>query len=153
MERRPLGMGDLKSGGTGNARAEVERTFSPEFRNRLDAIVFFNPLDPVTVAQVVGKQIMELETQLLAKGVEVEFDPEVREWLAQKGYDRALGARPMNRLIQDQIKKPLANEILFGRLESGGHVRVILKDGAPAFEIEGKPTPAESGTTEPSKVV
>jgi ATP-dependent Clp protease ATP-binding subunit ClpA len=122
---------------TSRAQKAVENTFSPEFRNRLDAIVYFNPLDPVTIGQVVGKQIMELESQLLAKGVEIELDSEVREWLAQKGYDRRMGARPMNRLIQDRIKKPLAEEILYGKLENGGRVRVKLKNGEPAFDFSG----------------
>jgi ATP-dependent Clp protease ATP-binding subunit ClpA len=137
LERRPLGMGAASAKGTGASRA-VEQTFSPEFRNRLDAIVYFNPLDPVTVAQVVGKHLLELEAQLLAKGVEVEVDEEVREWLAQKGHDRAMGARPMARLIQDRLKKPLAEEILFGKLEHGGRARITLKDGEPHFEFKPK---------------
>jgi ATP-dependent Clp protease ATP-binding subunit ClpA len=136
LERRPLGLGPQHVDGS-SAKREVERVFSPEFRNRLDAIVYFNPLDPVTIGQVVGKQLMELENQLLTKKVEVEVSAEVREWLAQKGYDRLMGARPMARLIQDQIKKPLANEILFGKLENGGKVKVVMKDGAPAFEFAG----------------
>jgi len=141
-ERRPLGM-TQSSDAKGASQKEIERTFTPEFRNRLDAIVHFNPLDPVTIAQVVGKQIVELESQLLAKGVEIEIDTEVREWLAQKGYDRLMGARPMERLIQNEIKKPLANEILFGKLEQGGKVRVVLKDGQPAFEYETKLLPGD----------
>jgi ATP-dependent Clp protease ATP-binding subunit ClpA len=114
----------------------VEQTFSPEFRNRLDAMVFFNPLDPVTLAQVVSKHLMELESQLLAKGVEIEVDADVREWLAKKGYDRLLGARPMGRLIQDRFKKALATEILFGKLENGGRVQVKLDaKGEPEFVV------------------
>ncbi len=108
------------------SKPEVERAFSPEFRNRLDSVVYFNALDPVTIAQVVGKQIAELESQLLAKKVEIEIDGEVREWLAVRGYDRKLGARPMARLIQDRIKKPLSEHILFGALEHGGKVRLFL---------------------------
>ena len=135
LERRPLGMGSADAKGT-VAQKAVENTFSPEFRNRLDAIVYFNPLDPVTVAQVVGKQLLELESQLLAKNVELDLTPEVREWLAQKGYDRQMGARPLARLIQDQIKKPLASEILFGRLEGGGKVTVCLRDDKLEFEIK-----------------
>lgn len=134
LERRPLGMGaqDVKSTG---AQKEVERTFSPEFRNRLDAIVYFNALDPVTVGQVVGKQLLELEAQLLTKKVELDVSPEVRDWLAQKGYDRLMGARPLARIIQDKIKKPLAEEILFGKLENGGRVEVRIKDDEIIFEI------------------
>ncbi len=134
MERRPLGLGS-PGVHSGAAHKAVETAFSPEFRNRLDAIIHFNALDPVTIGQVVGKQLIELEHQLLAKGVEVELDAEVREWLAQKGYDRLMGARPMNRLIQDRIKKPLANEILFGKLENGGKVRIGMKDGEPVFQF------------------
>ena len=137
LERRALGFGETTGAGSQkNASKAVETTFSPEFRNRLDAIIYFNALDPVTVGHVVGKQIVELESQLLAKGVEIEIDTDVREWLARKGYDRTLGARPMNRLIQDKIKKHLAEEILFGALEEGGSVRVYLKDGEPAFDIK-----------------
>src|SRR5205814_2206295 len=126
-----------------------EQTFSPEFRNRLDSIVYFNSLDPLTVGQVVGKQLLELESQLLAKGVEVECGSDVREWLAHKGYDRRMGARPLARLIQDKLKKPLAEEILFGRLEGGGGVVIHMKGDEPAFEFTpkkgGKP-PAKNGS-------
>ncbi len=150
MERRPLGMatavlGDIKS--FAGAQKAVENTFSPEFRNRLDAIVYFNPLDDATIGQVVGKQLMELESQLLAKQVEVDIESDVRDWLARKGYDRAMGARPMNRLIQDRIKKPLAEEILFGKLEHGGKVRVYLKGDKVGdelgFEFKGNPAPPQ----------
>jgi ATP-dependent Clp protease ATP-binding subunit ClpA len=155
IERRPLGLGistaELKGS---TARREVERTFNPEFRNRLDAIVYFDPLDPVTVGQIVGKNLLELEGQLLAKGVELEAPPEVREWLAQKGYEPTMGARPMRRLIEDRIKKPLANEILFGRLESGGSVRLGLKAEEVVFEITpaGPPgaAPAQTPAADPA---
>ncbi|MGK5083174.1 ATP-dependent Clp protease ATP-binding subunit ClpA [Bdellovibrionota bacterium FG-1] len=137
VERHSLGLmpGDATQS---NAQKAVEQTFSPEFRNRLDAIVYFHTLDPLTVGQVVGKQLVELESQLLAKGVEIDVAPEAREWLAQKGYDRRMGARPMNRLIQDRIKKPLAEEILFGRLEQGGEVEVHVRDGELVFDIKPK---------------
>jgi ATP-dependent Clp protease ATP-binding subunit ClpA len=145
-ERNPLGM--IKDHNIAKAsEKEVERTFSPEFRNRLDAIVYFNPLGPVTIAEVVGKQLLELESQLLEKSVEIEFDSDVREWLARKGYDKRLGARPMTRLIQEEIKKPLAEEILFGRLEHGGRVRVLVKADKPDFEIESKPEGGSSSQT------
>ncbi len=137
LERRPLGMNSDSTAGLSAAHKAIEATFTPEFRNRLDAIVQFNPLSPVTIALVVGKQLMELEGQLLAKQVELEVDEEVRSWLADKGYDRRMGARPMARLIQDSLKKPLANEILFGRLENGGRIRAFLKDGVKgAKEID-----------------
>ena len=137
QERKPLGM--IQGHETASiAKAEIERAFSPEFRNRLDSIIYFNALDPVTIAQVVGKQILELESQLLAKGVEIELDSEVREWLAVKGYDRSMGARPMARLIQEKIKRQLSTEILFGKLENGGRVRISLKGDELVFQIEPK---------------
>jgi len=105
LERRPLGMGTLTEGQGSHAQKAVEQTFSPEFRNRLDSIVYFNVLDPATIGQVVSKQLMELESQLLAKKVDVEFGSDVKDWLAKKGYDRFMGARPLARLIQDKIKK------------------------------------------------
>ncbi len=138
-ERRPLGMTE-NAPGAEVSKKEIERTFNPEFRNRLDAIVYFNPLDPITVAQIVGKQLVELEAQLLAKNVELEVDADAREWLAKKGYDRQMGARPMAKLIQEKIKKPLAEEILFGKLEQGGKARVSIdaKTEELAFEYEVK---------------
>ena len=87
------------------------------------------------MGQVVGKQLVELETQLLAKNVEIQVGEDVREWLAQKGYDRTMGARPLARVIQDHLKKPLADEILFGRLEFGGLVRISMKNELPVLEI------------------
>jgi len=135
MERRGLGISSQDVRPLSGAQKAVEQTFSPEFRNRLDAIVHFNPLDSVTVGQVVDKQLLELESQLLAKGVELEVSVEAREWLVQKGYDRLMGARPMARVIQDEIKKPLAEEILFGKLENGGQVKILVSNGVLAFEI------------------
>ena len=136
MERRGVGFGGGNAVDGKAAQKAVEQMFSPEFRNRLDATLYFNALDPVVVGHVVGKQLLELEGQLLSKKVEIEFDPEVREWLAHKGYDRLLGARPMQRLIQEELKKPLSESILFGDLEHGGHVKVTLKDDKPHFEIQ-----------------
>jgi ATP-dependent Clp protease ATP-binding subunit ClpA len=136
-ERRSVGfMSDL--GGATASNKELERVFSPEFRNRLDGIVFFNPLDEKMMDQVVGKQLVELEHLLLAKNIEIEFDQPVRDWLSKKGYDRKMGARPLGRAIQDEIKRPLSEEILFGKLENGGSVRVVLKDDKPTFVIEAK---------------
>ena len=136
-ERRMVGfVSDLA--GSDAAQKELERVFSPEFRNRLDSIIFFSPMDMRMMDQVVGKQIVELEHLLLAKHVEIEFEPEVRTWLAEKGYDRKMGARPLARVIQDEIKRPLSEEILFGKLEQGGAVRVVLKDGKPHFVVEAR---------------
>ena len=105
----------------------LKRVFSPEFRNRLDAIIQFNPLDTSVVVSVVDKFLVELQVQLDDKQVTLEIDDEVREYLAEKGYDRLMGARPMQRLIQDEIKKPLANMILFGDLVNGGVVHLTLE--------------------------
>ncbi len=135
LERRTLGIGSV-AGGNSAASKAVEQTFTPEFRNRLDSIVYFNPLDILTVGQVVGKHLLELESQLLAKRVEIEVGADVREWLAQKGYDRLMGARPLARLIQDKIKKPLAEEILFGKLEHGGEVQVHMDGEEVRFDIK-----------------
>lgn len=159
LEKRSVGFGGGDAIDGKAAAKAVEQTFTPEFRNRLDAIVYFNPLDPITVGNIVGKQLVELESQLLARQVEIEVDADVRSYLAEKGYDRQLGARPMQRLIQDEIKKPLSESILFGELEFGGNVRVFMKDGKPAFAIEGsakksspsgkKPEPATAGEENP----
>ena len=113
----------------------IKRMFTPEFRNRLDVIVQFKALTPVTIAQVVDKFLIELEAQLEPKKVTLEVDEDGRRWLAQRGYDPKMGARPMARLIQDSIKRRLAEELLFGRLVNGGHVVVTLHDGELQVEI------------------
>jgi ATP-dependent Clp protease ATP-binding subunit ClpA len=119
---------------THDALDAIKRQFSPEFRNRLDAVINFVALDTATIALVVDKFIMELEEQLSAKGVTFRVDKAAREWLAERGYDRSMGARPMARLIQEQIKKPLADELLFGKLSKGGHVSIQVKDGELYFD-------------------
>ncbi len=111
----------------------IKRQFSPEFRNRLDAIINFGALDVETIGLIVDKFIMELEEQLLTKGVTFEVEAPAREWLIEHGYDKAMGARPMARLIQENIKKPLAEELLFGKLANGGHVTLNTKDGKLNF--------------------
>jgi ATP-dependent Clp protease ATP-binding subunit ClpA len=116
--------------------AAVQRVFSPEFRNRLDAIIQFKPLEMKTIMHVVAKFLMELEVQLEAKHVILEVDEESRAWLAKKGYDPKMGARPMARLIQEKIKRPLAEELLFGKLSKGGHVTVSVSDNDLKFAIE-----------------
>lgn len=114
---------------------EIKRLFSPEFRNRLDAVIQFKALDPATIAQVVTKFINELETQLAAKSVTLTVDEAARLWLAEHGYDKLMGARPMRRLIQEKLKRPLADELLFGRLIEGGHVAVTCADDELKLEI------------------
>lgn len=115
--------------------AAVTRVFSPEFRNRLDAVIQFAALDSKTILSVVNKFIAELEGQLATKRVILEVDEEARAWLARNGYDKKMGARPMARLIQEQIKKPLAEELLFGSLSNGGHVMVTIEKGKIKFLI------------------
>jgi len=117
----------------------IRRSFSPEFRNRLDAIIQFNPLGPDVVLRVVDKFIKELQQQLADKRVILEVDDEARLWLAEKGYDPKMGARPMARLIQEQIKRPLAENLLFGELAGGGHAKISLgEDDRLAFELQAK---------------
>ncbi|GAA4809386.1 ATP-dependent Clp protease ATP-binding subunit ClpA [Sphingosinicella ginsenosidimutans] len=123
----------------------VKRMFSPEFRNRLDAIVPFGYLPTEVVARVVDKFILQLELQLADRNVHIELDDEAREWLTARGYDKLYGARPMGRLVQEKIKQPLAEELLFGKLVHGGEVKVRIKDGAPAFEITAAPPKASKG--------
>jgi ATP-dependent Clp protease ATP-binding subunit ClpA len=125
--RRSIGFAEQDHSSDG--MEALKRYFSPEFRNRLDAVVQFAPLAPETVANVVNKFIFELEQQLLEKKVELVVEEEARQWIAEKGYDMHMGARPMARVIQNHIKKPLANELLFGELASGGRVRVGVGEG------------------------
>ena len=108
--------------------------FSPEFRNRLDATIFFNSLSPEVIEKVVDKFITQLDAQLNERKVTIQLEPAARSWLAERGYDPQFGARPMARLIDNEIKKRLADEILFGQLQNGGRVRVDAKDGELVFE-------------------
>jgi ATP-dependent Clp protease ATP-binding subunit ClpA len=119
-----------------DAMSEINRIFSPEFRNRLDAIIWFNSLDMTIIAKVVDKFLVELQAQLDQKGVTLEVSDEARTLLAEKGYDKSMGARPMARVVKDLLKRPLADEILFGKLEAGGIARVDVKDGELDIQIE-----------------
>lgn len=121
---------------SGDGLDVIKKQFSPEFRNRLDAIINFAPLDAETIGLVVDKFIMELDEQLSHKGVTFTVDKSAREWLIEHGYDKVMGARPMARLIQDNIKKPLADELLFGKLMHGGHVTLKVKDGKLHFDSQ-----------------
>lgn len=125
-----------------DAMSEIKKVFSPEFRNRLDNIIWFNHLDEQVILQVVDKFIVELQAQLDAKGVSLEVTSEAKQWLAEEGYDKAMGARPMGRVIQDNLKKPLANELLFGCLVNGGTVRVVLKNNRLDFQFSDQMEPA-----------
>jgi ATP-dependent Clp protease ATP-binding subunit ClpA len=136
MSRRSIGFTEQDHSSDG---IEVlKKFFTPEFRNRLDAIVQFAPLSEETIASVVDKFVFELEGQLAEKKVALVVEPEARVWLAERGYDPQMGARPMARLIKDRIKKPLAEELLFGRLVGGGTVHVDVKDGELAFAYDSE---------------
>jgi len=113
----------------------VKKMFTPEFRNRLDAIVPFAYLGQDTISRVVDKFILQLELQLAEQNVHIQFDGDAREWLGKRGYDKLMGARPMARLIQEKVKQPLAEELLFGKLSAGGEVHVSVKDDKLAFEL------------------
>jgi len=141
MASQGIGFGDVSKEDAGEEA--VKKMFSPEFRNRLDAIVPFAYLGKSTVARVVDKFILQLELQLADQNVHIQFDGDAREWLADKGYDKLYGARPMARLLQDKIKQPLAEELLFGKLEDGGEVHVTVKDGRPSFELTPAPPKAK----------
>src|SRR5215472_5506742 len=120
----------------------IKRLFTPEFRNRLDATIAFAGLTPEIVGRVVEKFVMQLEAQLADRNVTIELSSAAKEWLAERGYDKLYGARPLARVIQEHIKKPLAEELLFGRLAKGGSVRVTLKDGKLDFELIEAQLPA-----------
>ncbi len=124
---------------TGDDLEEIKKMFSPEFRNRLDAIIPFAALNEKNIRQVVDKFLLEMEQQLEDKKVTLQVDEAAREWLARNGYDRIMGARPMARLIKDKIKKALAEELLFGSLSNGGHVDLSEKDDELVFDIEATP--------------
>ncbi|MGZ6020778.1 MAG: ATP-dependent Clp protease ATP-binding subunit ClpA, partial [Phenylobacterium sp.] len=143
------------------AEEAIKRVFTPEFRNRLDAVVAFKALTPEIIKQVVLKFVMQLEAQLADRHVTIETSDDAADWLAKNGFDELYGARPLARVIQENIKKPLADEILFGKLVKGGHVRVVLRDGKLAFDIEGETrepgapiieNPAEEGEVAPLTV-
>jgi ATP-dependent Clp protease ATP-binding subunit ClpA len=136
IARTPIGFG-REIGDQNYADSDaITKTFTPEFRNRLDAIVPFKNLSPATVERVVDKFIMQLEAQLSSKNVTIELSSAARKYLAEKGYDIAMGARPLSRIIQDKIKQPLAEEILFGRLQSGGVVSIDFDNGELTFVYE-----------------
>jgi len=121
----------------------IRKLFTPEFRNRLDAVISFKALDKTTIAHIVDKFILELESQLADKGVTVTVDEQARNWLAEHGYDAAMGARPMARVIQDKIKKPLADVILFGELSKGGEVHVSEADGELVLDYQSDLEPVK----------
>ena len=134
---------------TGEDTAAIERIFTPEFRNRLDAVISFAPLGREIIMQVVEKFVLQLEAQLMDRNVHIELSPEAAMWLGDKGYDDKMGARPLGRVIQEHIKKPLAEELLFGKLVKGGVVKVGVKDDAIVLDIEEPAKPRLTGQKPP----
>ncbi|TCP63062.1 ATP-dependent Clp protease ATP-binding subunit ClpA [Rhodovulum bhavnagarense] len=132
----------------GEDTAAIERTFTPEFRNRLDAVISFAPLPKEVILQVVEKFVLQLEAQLMDRQVSIELTRPAAEWLADKGYDDRMGARPLGRVIQEHIKKPLAEELLFGKLAGGGLVKVGVRDGKIDLRIS-EPEKPRLGTKKP----
>jgi ATP-dependent Clp protease ATP-binding subunit ClpA len=134
MQKAAIGFGSTRR--TGDDEDAINRMFAPEFRNRLDAIVAFGGLPPKVVHQVVQKFVLQLEAQLADRGVTFDLSDEAIKWLAEKGYDERMGARPLARVIQDHIKQPLADEVLFGKLKKGGTVRITVKEDGKELNLE-----------------
>jgi len=137
---------------TGEDTEAINRLFAPEFRNRLDATIAFGHLSTEVIGNVVEKFILQLEAQLADRQVTIELAPDAKDWLIERGYDEQMGARPMARVIQEYVKKPLAEDLLFGRLKNGGHVRVIVSKDEEGFPILGFDYPAGPVTPKPEPV-
>jgi ATP-dependent Clp protease ATP-binding subunit ClpA len=136
MARAAIGFGSTVR--EGDDTEAINRLFTPEFRNRLDAVIPFSHLPPDVVRKVVEKFVLQLEAQLSERQINIELSQEAADWLAKKGYDTQMGARPLSRIIQEHVKKPLAEEVLFGKLSKGGTVRILLKDEALTFQYLGR---------------
>jgi ATP-dependent Clp protease ATP-binding subunit ClpA len=147
MSKSAIGFGRDRR--TGEDTAAIERTFTPEFRNRLDAVISFATLGREVIRQVVEKFVLQLEAQLLDRNVHIELTEEAANWLGEKGYDDKMGARPLGRVIQEHIKKPLAEELLFGKLMKGGVVKVGFKDGKLDLSYEEPTKPRITGKKTP----
>src|SRR5262249_40425027 len=157
-ELRPPSIGSRESGSSARpidsrqkasqqrAKQALEKIFSPEFRNRLDAIVSFGPLTPAVMETIVEKFILQLESQLAERRVAIELEPHARAWLAVKGVDPLYRARPLARVIQAEVRDPLTDEILFGRLEHGGTVTIRVRDDKLAFEFAARTPPPVPAT-------
>ncbi len=142
MAKPAMGFGsDVREGDDEEA---INRLFTPEFRNRLDAVIGFNNLSPDVMGKVVEKFVIQLEAQLDDRNVTIELNDASRDWLAKKGYDPKFGARPLARVIQENLKQPLAEELLFGKLVKGGTVKVGVKDDALTFDL-AKDKPSGDG--------
>jgi len=147
MNAQTIGFGDPKSDTAFKGQKAIEKIFNPEFRNRLDAIVTFNSLTPDIMGLIVDKFVTELNDQLIPRKVRIKLSPEAREWLAQKGHDPQYGARPLTRLMQTELKDMLSDEILFGKLEKGGHVLIELDDDKLFFQITTRQKVLAEATT------
>jgi ATP-dependent Clp protease ATP-binding subunit ClpA len=130
--------GFTRSSREGDDSEAINKLFTPEFRNRLDAIISFSQLPPEVVKKVVEKFVLQLEAQLGERQINIEISAQAAAWLAEKGYDKNMGARPLARLIQEKVKKPLAEEVLFGKLVKGGTVRILLHDDDLTFKYMGR---------------
>ena len=150
MAKAPMGFGRERR--EGEDTEAINKMFTPEFRNRLDAVVAFNNLPPEVVVRVVEKFILELELQLSDRNVIIEVDRKAMDWLVEQGYDPMMGARPMARIIQENIKKPLADELLFGELQNGGVVQVS-RDKKKGLTIKLKSGKADGKSDRPSEKV
>ncbi|MFZ9709707.1 MAG: ATP-dependent Clp protease ATP-binding subunit ClpA, partial [Steroidobacteraceae bacterium] len=137
------GIGFMPTDNASDGLEAIKKLFSPEFRNRLDAVIQFGGLDETTIERVVDKLLVEIEAQLEGKRVQLQLDDASRRWLAQKGYDPKMGARPMARVIQEHIKRPLAEELLFGSLVNGGTVRVRVKSDESGLDLSCEAAPSE----------
>ena len=148
FEMNRASIGFVQSDNASDGSEAIKRLFSPEFRNRIDAIIQFAPLDMPVIERVVDKLMLEIEAQLEKKGVSIMLDDAARRWLAEKGYDPKMGARPMARLMQEQIKRPLAEELLFGKLAVGGTVKIGVSSDGKSLKLETVPaeTPALPAT-------
>jgi ATP-dependent Clp protease ATP-binding subunit ClpA len=148
MSQATIGFaGDHENDTSARGRQALERFFTPEFRNRLDAIVTFKPLTPEVMETIVDKFVLELEAQLRERKVAIELGADARAYLASKGFDPVFGARPLARLVQLELRNPLTDEILFGQLEHGGTVRIGMDGEKLAFEYRPSPPPAPAAPT------
>ena len=143
LAKAPIGF--ARTAREGDDEEAIKRMFAPEFRNRLDAVIRFAALSPEVIARVVDKFVIQLEEQLADRSVSIELSAAARTWLAENGYDATYGARPLARLIQEEIKKPLADELLFGKLAKGGRVQVGLRDGKLSFSYPAPDAPGRKG--------
>jgi len=145
MSASAIGFSDDVKTPVSRSKAAIERIFSPEFRNRLDAIVTFAPLTPAAMESIVEKFILQLEAQLAERRVAITLTPEARMWLAAKGFDAVFGARPLGRVIQREVRDPLTDEILFGALENGGTVTIGADGDKLTFGYEPRVSSPEPG--------